>query len=180
VGHDAARHLTGAVLARRFRRNRQGRLVVRLTTEEVALLRRLPVDLKTLVAGGDPEDPVLQRLFPHAYLDPTEEDAETDWQRLVHDDLVAERLAALSLLETALARATPGRGSWVEAELTAEEESAWLGVLNDARLALGTRLGVTEEMDLRHLDADDPEVAAFALYDWLTVLQGQLIEALTG
>jgi hypothetical protein len=167
-------------MARRFRRNKQARLVVRLTTEEVALLRRLPADLEILVRGGDRDDPVLQRLFPRAYLDPTEEEAESDFQRLVHGDLVAERLAALAVLDATLQRAVPARGDWVECELGEDDEAAWLGVLNDARLALGTRLGVTEDMDARHLDLDDPEAPAFALYDWLTVLQGQLIEALMG
>jgi hypothetical protein len=167
-------------MARRFRRTKQSRLVVRLTTEEVALLRRLPADLEVLVRGGDPDDPVIQRLFPRAYLDPTEEEAEADFQGLIHADLVAERLAALALLDATLQRAEPARGQWVECELGEDEEAAWLGVLNDARLALGTRLGVTEEMDSRHLDPGDPDAAAFALYDWLTVLQGQLIEALTG
>ena len=167
-------------MARRFRRNKQARLVVRLTTEEVALLRRLPADLEVIVQGGDVDDPVIQRLFPRAYLDPTEEEAESDFQRLVHGDLVAERLAALALLDTTLQRAEPARGQWVECELSDDEEAAWLGVLNDARLALGTRLGVTEDMDSRHLDLTDPDAPAFALYDWLTVLQGQLIEALMG
>jgi len=167
-------------MARRFRRNKQSRLVVRFTNEEVALLRRLPADLEVLVRSGDRDDPVTQRLFPRAYLDPTEEEAESDFQRLVHEELVSERLAALTLLGATLERAEPARGQWVECELTEDDEAAWLGVLNDARLALGTRLGVTEEMDARHLDLDDPEAPAFALYDWLTVLQGQLIEALTG
>jgi hypothetical protein len=167
-------------VARRFRRNRQGALVVRLTTDEVAILRRLPVDLRILVTEAEADDPVVHRLFPRAYLDPTEETAESEWQRLMHDDLVTERLASFALLDETLQRAVPARGEWVEVEMTEDEESAWLGVLNDARLALGTRLGVTEEMDLRRLDPADPDAAPFALYDWLTVLQGQLIEALTG
>ena len=44
-------------------------------------------------------------------------------------------------------------------ELTLDEEQAlaWLSVVNDARLALGTRLDVTEDMDLSGLEADDPD-----------------------
>ena len=44
-------------------------------------------------AGRD--NAATERLFPRAYLDPTEEDAETEWQAVVHDDLVREKLAAL-------------------------------------------------------------------------------------
>ena len=53
---------------------------------------------------------------------------------------------------------------------------AWLGVLNDTRLVLGTRLGVTE--DERELNPADPQAGAYAMYQWLTWLQGDLVEAL--
>ena len=53
---------------------------------------------------------------------------------------------------------------------------AWLGVLNDTRLVLGTRLGVTE--DEPDIDLDAPEARSYAVYYWLTGLQGDLIEML--
>ena len=62
----------------------------------------------------------------------------------------------------------------------ADDVNAWLGVLNDARLALGARLGVTEETDLGRLDPRDPESAPKAAYAWLTYLQGELVETLLG
>ena len=43
-------------------------------------------------------------LFPRAYLDPTEEDAEHNWQDMVHSDLVAEKSAALASLAETLER----------------------------------------------------------------------------
>ena len=51
-------------------------------------------------------------------------------------------------------------------------------MLNDARLVLGTRLGVTEEE--RQIADDDPNIAAFTVYHWLTYLQGELIEQMLG
>ena len=47
-----------------------------------------------MLADGSSVDAVTQRLFPRAYLDPTEEEAESQWQELVHDDLVEARLDA--------------------------------------------------------------------------------------
>ena len=55
---------------------------------------------------------------------------------------------------------------------------AWLGVLNDTRLVLGARLGVTE--DDHDVAPDDPRAPAFAMYHWLTWVQGELVEQLLG
>ena len=67
-------------------------------------------------------------------------------------------------------------GEWWQVALTPDEVQAWLGVLNDTRLVLGTRLGVTEEE--RVLDPADPEAGAYALYQWLTMVQGDLVQEL--
>lgn len=123
-------------------------------------------------------NPIFARLFPRAYLDPTEEEAETEFQRLVHEDLVRERLAAFSLVSVSLERATTKPGGLLEVELSPDETNAWLGVLNDARLALGTVLGVTEDSFEDDLDPDDPDTAPYAIYAWLTMLQGALLDAL--
>ena len=167
-----------------FRRNRADGFEVVLEAGEAAVLTRLCEELTTLLStddgeGGDEADPVLERLFPRAYLDPTEEEAETDWQRFAHGDLVDGRRRALATVEGTLAAAEVRRGRY---ELTLDEEQAlaWLAVLNDARLALGTRLEVTEDMDLSGLDPDDPETAPFAVYWWLGVLEERLIDVLSG
>lgn len=166
-----------------FRRNRSNGYDVVLEAGEAAVLTRLCEELNTLFrddepAGGDqPADPVLERLFPRAYLDPTEEEAEAEWQRLAHGDLLDGRRRALATLEGTLARATVRRGR-LELTLDEEEVQAWLAVINDARLALGTRLQVTEDMDLSRLDPDDPDTAPYAVYWWLGVLEERLIEVL--
>lgn len=163
-----------------FRRNRSGGFDVVLEAGEAAVLTRLCEELTTLLDGDEPEGgsgPVLERLFPRAYLDPTEEEAEADWQRLVHGDLVDGRRKALASVEGTLAGATVKRGRF---ELTLSDEQAqdWLAVINDARLALGTRLGVTEDLDLSGLDPDDPDTAPYAVYWWLGVLEERLVDVL--
>ena len=174
-------------MARTFKRSRHAEgLDVVLEAGEAAVLTRLCAELTTLLDGdkdGDGErteaDPVLERLFPRAYLDPTEENAEADWQRFSHDDLMDGRRRAVATVEQTLAGATARRGR-LELKLSEEEAQAWLAVINDARLALGTRLEVTEDMDMSRLDADDPDTAPYAVYWWLGVLEERLIEVLSG
>jgi uncharacterized protein DUF2017 len=154
-----------------------------LGTREADVLRQVAVDLGALLdpasTGGDKwrEDPVLDRLFPRAYLDPTEETAEAEWQDLVHSDLVEARQEALRVFGASLARARPRRGH-VELDLTQEEAEAWLSVLNDVRLALGTRLQVTEDLDPSAIAGDHPDAPAYAVYWWLGWAQEHLVDAL--
>ena len=108
----------------------------------------------------------MRRLFPPAY----EDDAagEREYRRMMRDELLAGRLAALRALEE-----TAGRK-----RVSEEELHAWLGALNDLRLVLGTRLGVTEEMDERDLEPGRPGARELAVYVYLTWLQEQVLEAL--
>lgn len=166
-------------MSRRFAR-RGEQLLVTLSEAERELLRRLPDELRDAYESADPDDDVHTRLFPRAYLDPTEENAEREWQDLVHPELLRERLDALNRIVGALDAAEPGsRGAHVVA-LAPEDVPALLGVLNDARLALGTQLGVAEDTDLAALDPDDPGTYRFAVYAWLTQLEGDLIDTLLG
>jgi hypothetical protein len=159
---------------KRFRPGPDETLVVSLAEEELGLMRSLPDQLRQVFEGAD-DDPARARLFPRAYLDPTAESEEAEWQALVHPSLLRERLDALELIIVTLGRGEPV-GDWWQIALTPDEVQAWLGVLNDTRLVLGTRLGVTEEE--RALDPADPEAGGYALYQWLTWLQGDLVDAL--
>jgi len=159
---------------KRFRSGRDGALTVSLAEEELQLLRALPGQLRDVFEGAD-DDPARQRLFPRAYLDPTAESEEAEWQALVGPSLLRDRLDSLELITATLGRAQLV-GDWWQIDLDAEEVQAWLGVLNDTRLVLGTRIGVTEEE--RTLDPADPEAGPYALYQWLTGLQGDLVEEL--
>jgi hypothetical protein len=159
---------------KRFRSGPRDTLVVSLAPEELELLRGLPEQLRD-VLDGPAEDPARARIFPRAYLDPTAEDAERQWQEIVHPELVRDRVDALEVITVTLTRAEVA-GEWWEIALTPDEVQAWLGVLNDTRLVLGTRLEVTE--DDHEIDPADPRAAGLAVYQWLTYLQGALLEML--
>lgn len=119
-----------------------------------------------------PEDPVLARLFPDAYRD--DEEKSLEFRRYTEHGL---REAKHANARTALATlAAPG----TEHPLTDDEVQAWLGSLNDLRLALGTRLDVTEDWheQAAALDPDDPALAMLSVYDWLSVLQELLVRCL--
>jgi len=166
-------------MSRRFTRRGEG-LLVRLSDPERELLRQLPDELREAYESDDPDDDVHTRLFPRAYLDPTEENAEREWQDLVHPELLRERLDALARIVGALDATEGGSRGAHDVALAPDDVPALLGVLNDARLALGTQLGVSEESDLAALDPDDPATYRFAVYAWLTELEGELIDTLLG
>jgi hypothetical protein len=146
---------------------------------ELDLLRSLPDEMRTVLLTSD-DDPARARLFPHAYSDPLAEAEDAEWRETVYPDLVDQRFEALDVIAGTLDRAVvSGRDAeWREITLTGNEVQAWLAVLNDIRLVLGTRLEVTDEHD--GVAEDDPNAAAWEFYDWLTHLQGSLVETLLG
>jgi uncharacterized protein DUF2017 len=151
-------------LTARIRRSRSGEFELRLPDRERALLRSLPAQLRELLRS---DDPALERLFPPAYADDPARDAE--YQELVHDDLVNERLGSVETLEATI-DAT---------QLTEDQVLAWLSAINDLRLILGTRLDITEDMDPSDVPSDDPRVPTFELYAYLTVLEEEAVSALS-
>jgi hypothetical protein len=157
---------------------------LRLTPGDAAVILRLVAEVRDLL-GGPADDPVMQRLFPRAYLDPTEEDAETTWRALAGPDLLRDRLDRLDRIESALRSIAEGEVTSVE--LDDQAETDWLGVINDTRLALGTALGVRDDDhdpddDLDHRDdvedRDDPARPARHLYQVLTYRQEELVSLL--
>ena len=162
-------------MAASFKRVGNDRVRVRLAQDEVAILRGLPDQLRSVLAeGGD--EPVNQRLFPPAYLDVADIEHDTEFHRLMHDDLVTEKLANLDLVTDTLARGSTSVRRWT-VELSDEEATAWLGVLNDLRLALGVRLDITEDFD-GDVDDTDPRAPALRLLSYLGWLEEQLLDAL--
>jgi Domain of unknown function (DUF2017) len=158
------------------RRKRDGLLVCTLPEPYAELLKQIVRELAEMIAAPPPGD-VTDRLFPRAYLDPTEEDSEQEWQSLVHDDLVRAKAEALQGVLVDLNGAHPAGRERVAVELDEEGEGRWLTVLNDARLTLGTVLGVTEESSL-DFPPDDPRAIRAEIYEVLTELQGDLVEVL--
>jgi Domain of unknown function (DUF2017) len=120
-----------------------------------------------------PDDPVLARLLPDAYSD--DPDAAAEFRRYTEESL---RAGKLETAQTVLTTLPPTGG---EVVLNEAECQAWLRALNDIRLALGVRLGITdEEQDLAgDLPDNDPRAAYLMLYQWLAYLQDSLLDALT-
>jgi hypothetical protein len=153
--------------------------VLVLLPPEVQVLQWVFGDLGRMLSGESVVDAVTKRLFPRAYLDPTAEEAEAQWQEMVHDELVETRLAALndvvrSLDDAVLLR---GRDEARELVLDAERTARWLTVLNDARLAVGTAIDVTPEWDFAAHDPGDPDYELHAVYAWMTELLAELVDA---
>ena len=124
--------------------------------------------------GGDtiPEDPVLARLLPDGYRDDPE--AAGEFRKYTEPALrSAKHQAAQEMLDT-----LPDEGGRIQ--LTQDQALSWLKALNDVRLALGVRLGVTEDFEEQwaKLKPDDPQWTAFEVYAWLGAVQESLVQAL--
>lgn len=155
---------------------RDGSVELTLEPGEVELLRDVPAQLR-LLYDAPADDPARARLFPRAYLDPTEERAEEEWQALAHPALLRDRLDGLDRVAACLDRGV-AKGRRFRVALDADEVAVWLTVLNDARLAFGSRLGIDDDTDVYRIAPDDPIGLEKAAYAWLTLLQGELVEAL--
>ena len=119
--------------------------------------------LDELENGLDTQDPSTKRLFPPAY--PDDEEAEAEYRAMLHDELADGRRSRIARIRATLERD----------ELTTEEVDAWVGVLNDIRLTLGTELDVAQDEGLP--DEDDPRHTPFVRYIYLGWLQEQFVDA---
>ncbi|MDT0435840.1 DUF2017 domain-containing protein [Streptomyces sp. NPDC005840] len=152
--------------------------------------------LAELFADGPtepPRDPVLRRLFPDAYGDPerapdSPAQAEerlahsAEFRRYTENDLRAgKRENALAVIRT-LDSLTPAGDGGAILRLTPQESRQWLTALNDLRLAIGARLGITAEEDtdvLYGLPDEDSRKPMVMAYLWLGGLQETLVGTLT-
>jgi hypothetical protein len=148
---------------RRVSRTRNGRFAVHLPEAERELLVSLTGQLRDLLVSGG--DTTTRRLFPPAYADDVER--ETEYRALVGDELLEHKLASLDVVEE-----TANQSDLDEAQIT-----RWMHAINDLRLVLGTRLDVSEDADPVPLDHED--APAFAVYDYLTWLLAQVVDALS-
>jgi hypothetical protein len=123
-----------------------------------------------------PSDPAMIRLFPDAY--PDDAVATQDFRRFTQRTLTTrKREDAATVLEALTGPDQPDDGGdrpaeALEVDLGPDTVRVWLGSLNDLRLWLGTRLGVTDDGE------GDPEEPGMAEYHWLTDLQATLLAAL--
>lgn len=141
-----------------------GRVVVRLEESERRILASLVAELRSELedpASAAPEGS-LGRLYPPAF--PDEPEAEAGYRKLVQPGLVDGRLQQVAAVEASLDAG----------ELDGAQAAAWLGVLNDLRLALGSRLGIEDDRSVvggtGPADGDDPDAmrrAVFLYLGWL-------------
>ncbi|REK88816.1 DUF2017 domain-containing protein [Streptomyces inhibens] len=187
-----------------------GGAAVPLDEIEISILRSLAVQLIELLGPGEeagdsesddllasifndgpsepPADPVLARLFPDAYGGPDlvpDDDvraASAEFRRYTENDLRSRKREDALALIRALDTLSPEGGN-AQLRLKPDECRRWLGALNDLRLAIGTRLEVTDEEDggeLLRLPDSDPRKPMVMAYLWLGGLQETLVESLMG
>jgi hypothetical protein len=165
-----------------------------LASQLVELLRNeeaVPQDVDPLEALMDfsgptsaPDDPVLARLFPTAYLG--DDEAAAEFRRFTEAGLRDGKAAAActiidGLEEAGLPAQLDEEGLMIDVELDQETAEIWMRSFTDLRLALATRLGVEEgdEDYWAALPDDDPRAQAHDIYDWVGYLQETLVRALS-
>lgn len=152
-------------------RSPAGAVRLQLEAYEADLLRQLFDEMRRLLeADIPPSDAVLQRLFPDAFED--EEQAQA-YRELIGNELHDRKTAALRS-----AREVVGETGAVDTVLDDEQVDRWLALLTDIRLAIGTRLNVTEERMAAELDPADPDAAALSVLHWLGWLQESMLAAI--
>ena len=220
-------------MSSKFVRDDDGSIRIVFTSQEAHVVINLTAQLLELLGEGSlnadieadplfqmmglgaseqpPEDPVLRRLLPSAYKD---QKSASEFRRYTEHGLREKKRAHAHLVYEAL---TPTDDDWsadqpidrgsIEVSILEPEAMAWLGALNDLRLALAVRLGISKEFDERdqktqkvptgpgdadsHEKADlhkkyelmtdsDPMKAVYAVYSWLGWLQQSLLEVLMG
>jgi len=187
------------------RHRRSGRVIANFTGFEADLLRSLasqlvellrneeavPQDVDPLEAMMDfsgptsiPDDPVLARLFPTAYVG--DDEAAAEFRRFTEAGLRDGKAAAActiidGLEEAGLPAQLDEEGLMIDVELDQETAEIWMRSFTDLRLALATRLGVEEgdEDYWAALPDDDPRAQAHDIYDWVGYLQETLVRALS-
>ena len=187
------------------RHRRSGAVIAAFSGFEADLLRNLASQLVELLrneravpAEGDPleamldfsgpttapEDPVLARLFPSAYAE--DEEASAEFRRFTEGTLRdGKAQAACTIIDTLEEAGLPAEltedGLMVDVELDESTARTWMRSFTDIRLALATRLGVTDDDEAywAGLSEDDPRTQAHDIYEWVGFLQETLVQALS-
>jgi len=143
------------------KRTRHG-IELHLGAEERQLLGGLVAEMRELLQTDAPS---LRRLYPTAYPDDPEREAE--YQILARAELADHRQQAMDAMEESLDAKV----------LDPDQVTAWVKAINQIRLVLGTRLDVDE--DEPDFDPDAPDAPARAVYAYLALLLDQFVDALS-
>jgi hypothetical protein len=144
-----------------------GRIKLNLEAEEIGLLRSLMEQIRDLIENPDIADDRTRRLFPTAYPDDPDRDAE--YRKYMHEELVASHTAAIDRVTSSLDAS----------ELSDAEAMSWMQSLNSVRLVLGTMLDIAEDSDIGDIDEGDPTYGSYALYGYLSGLLDEIVDALS-
>ena len=143
------------------------RFSVRLRKAQRDLLLELCQQSRALLEHEDPSsDPAVARLFPAAYQD-------DPLRNLEYETSLggAPRTGKLNALDT-MERTIGAK------ELSEDELLSWMGVVNDLRLVLGTRIDVTEESTDEDFPAGGPHRDTWQVYQFLGWLLQEMLSAL--
>jgi hypothetical protein len=141
---------------------------INLDVEERNLLLRLMGELRALITGPD-DNELLRRLFPVAY--PEDEEKEAEYQRLMREELVASRLEAIESVSRTIEPAN------AKALLDEGETIAFMQSINAIRLVLGSMLGITDDESADA--ADETDTPEHHLYDFLSWLLEWTVRSLS-
>ena len=187
------------------RHRRSGRIIATFSGFEADLLRSLASQLVELLRNEaavprenvdpleamlsfdgpttEPEDPVLARLFPTAYVE--DAGAAAEFRRFTEGALRdGKATGAATIIDTLEEAGLPAQlGDQkvvIDVELEEPAAEVWMRSFTDLRLALATRLGVEEgdEGYWHSLPDDDPRSQAHEIYEWVGYLQESLVQAL--
>ncbi|HUY86777.1 MAG TPA: DUF2017 family protein [Acidimicrobiales bacterium] len=148
-------------------RTPDGKFSVRLSPHEKSVLASLPGQAQALATGGDPST---IRLFPPAYVEDT--NAEAEYVTLMRGDLMDGCVEALETFRKTISSET----------ISEEEALQWLRAVNSIRLIIGTKINVQEGEqgpDPETVTAEDTRSQGMLLYGYLTWLEQELIDAIS-
>ena len=155
-----------------FLPQRDGTFRLNVAPDVRELVVHLSGELRDVLTQAEASDPALRRLFPAAYHNDPEFDAE--YQDLMRGELTASRLTALSRVIEIFDQP--------DVPMTRGDMELLLQTLNSIRLLLGTMLDVSEDDPdgPDDTDPDDPAAAHQHLYAYLGWLLEAAVAALMG
>ena len=149
---------------RLFALTRDGQISVRLDDTMRALLRQATEELREVLLVDEPD--LTRRLYPTAY--PDDEELEGDYQEMVHDQLLMQRLDGIDQLQASID----------DDKISFDVADVWMNTINQLRLVLGTQLDVGEEQV--EIDEDDPLATSHVIYQVLSYVLEELTKVRLG
>lgn len=147
-----------------FTLSKDGQIAVRLDDTMRALLHQVTEELREILLVDEPD--MTRRLYPTAY--PEDEELESEYRALVHDQLLMQRLDGIDRLQATVH----------DEEISVETADQWMNTINQTRLVLGTQLDVSEEQV--EIDQDDPQATSHVVYQVLSHILEELTNARMG